>query len=106
VSVHELVVDVLVAAGVAGELLCCIGLLVVRDVFDRIHFAMAATTVPPFLIAAAVIVEEHWTQPGINALVIAVALFVINPALATATARAARIRRLGSVDATQADRRR
>jgi monovalent cation/proton antiporter MnhG/PhaG subunit len=106
VSLHELVIDALVAAGVVGELLCCVGLVIVRDVFDRIHFAMAATTVPPFLIAAAVIVEESWTQPGINALVIAVALFAINPALAVATARAARIRRFGSVDATPAERRR
>jgi monovalent cation/proton antiporter MnhG/PhaG subunit len=106
VSVHELVIDVLVAAGVVGELLCCIGLVVVRNVFDRLHFAMAATTLPPFLIAAAVIVGEGWTQPGINALVVAVALFVINPALASATARAARIRRFGRVEATPAERRR
>ena len=92
-SAHDVVIDVLVAAGVAGELLCCVGLVVMRDVFDRIHYAMASTTVPPFLIAAAVIVEEDWTQPGINALVIAVALFVTSPVLANATARAARARR-------------
>src|SRR5207244_3840281 len=83
----------LVGAGVLGELLCCLGLVAMRDVFDRIHFAMAATTVPPFLIAAAVIVEEDWTQPGINALVIAVVLFLVNPMVAHATARAARVRR-------------
>ena len=40
-SVHDLVIDALVIAAVAGELLCCLGLVVVRDVFDRIHFAMA-----------------------------------------------------------------
>jgi monovalent cation/proton antiporter MnhG/PhaG subunit len=93
VSAHDLVIDVLVAAGVVGELLCCVGLVVMRDVFDRLHYMMAATTVPPFLIAAAVLVEEDWTQPGINALVIAVGMFTINPVLANATARAARARR-------------
>jgi monovalent cation/proton antiporter MnhG/PhaG subunit len=106
VTAHDLALGVLVGAGVTGELLCCIGLVVMRDVFDRLHYAMAATTVPPFLIAAAVVVEESWTQPAINALVIAVALFVLNPALATATARAARSRRLGGIEATEADRRR
>ena len=104
-SAHDLTIDVLVAAGVVTELLCCLGLVVMRDVFDRIHFAMAATTVPPFLIAAAVLVEEDWTQPGINALLIAAVLFLVNPVVAHATARAARIRRFGRVEATEAERR-
>jgi len=93
VKAHDLVIDVLVALGVGTELLCCIGLVVMRDIYDRLHYALAATTIPPFLLAAAVIVEEDWTQPGINALVVAVALFLLNPILAHATARAARSRR-------------
>jgi len=105
VSAHDLVIDVLVAAGVGAELLCCLGLVVMQDVFDRIHFAMASTTLPPVLIAAAVIIEEDWTQPGINALVIAGVLFLFNPMVAHATARAARIRRFGRVEATDAERR-
>jgi monovalent cation/proton antiporter MnhG/PhaG subunit len=105
VSAHDLTVDVLVAAGVLGELLCCLGLVLVRNVFDRLHYSMASTTVPPFLIAAAVIVEEDWAQPGINALLIAVVLFLINPVLATATARAARARRFGQVEARPEERR-
>jgi len=104
VSLHDLAIDVLVAAGGAGELLCCLGLVLMRNVFDRLHYAMASTTVPPFLIAAAVVVEEDWTQPGINALLIAVALFLINPVLANATARAARARRFGQVEARPEER--
>jgi multicomponent Na+:H+ antiporter subunit G len=93
VTGHDLVIDVLVGLAVLGELLCCAGLVVMRNVYDRLHYAMAATTVPPFLLAAAVLVEEDWTQPGINALVVAAALFLINPVLAHAVARAARSRR-------------
>jgi len=92
-SAHDLALDVLVGAAVAGELLCCIGLVVMRDVYDRLHYAMAASAVPPLLVAAAVLVEEDWTQPSINALVIAVALFLVNPVAAHATARAAGSRR-------------
>jgi multicomponent Na+:H+ antiporter subunit G len=92
-SAHDLVIDVLIGLAVVGELLCCIGLVVMRNVYDRLHYAMASTTVPPFLIAAAVLVQEDWTQPGINALVVAVVLFFVNPILAHATARAARSRR-------------
>jgi multicomponent Na+:H+ antiporter subunit G len=92
-SVHALVIDILVGGAVAAELLCCLGLVLMRDVFDRLHYAMAATTVPPFLVAAAVLVAEGWTQPGINALVVALALFLLSPVLAHAMARAARARR-------------
>ena len=92
-TAHDISVDVLVVLAVAGELLCCAGLVVMRNVYDRLHYAMAGTTVPPFLLAGAVIVEEGWTQPGINALVVAVVLFVVNPVLAHAAARAARSRR-------------
>jgi monovalent cation/proton antiporter MnhG/PhaG subunit len=92
-SAHDLAIDVLIGAAVAGELLCCVGLVVMRDVYDRLHYAMAATAVPPFLIAAAVVVEEDWTQPGINAFLIAVALFVVGPVIAHATARVVHTRR-------------
>lgn len=105
-SAHRAVIDVLVVSGVVGELLCVAGLVVMRDVFDRLHYAMASTTLPPFAIAAAVLVENGWTQPGINALVVAVFLFVANPVIAHATARAARLRRRGTLRATPAERRR
>jgi multisubunit Na+/H+ antiporter MnhG subunit len=93
VTAHALVLDALVGAAVVAELLCCLGLVVMRTVYDRLHYAMAASAVPPFLIAAAVIVEQDWTQPGINALLVAVALFFVGPVVAHATARVARTRR-------------
>ena len=92
-TARDIAIALLIAAAVTGELLCCVGLVVMRTVYDRVHYAMAATSVPPFLIAIAVLIEEGWTQPGINALVVALALFVTSPVLAHATARAARSRR-------------
>jgi multisubunit Na+/H+ antiporter MnhG subunit len=103
-TAHDVALDVLVGSGVVGELLCCTGLALMRNTFDRLHYTMASTAVPPLLIAAAVLVEEGWTQPGINALVVAVALFLINPVVALATARAARARHFGQVEARPEDR--
>lgn len=74
-----------------------------RNVYDRIHF-VTASTVPAFLIATAILIREDWTQPAINALVAAAFLFVLNPVLATAAARAARARELGQVEATPDER--
>lgn len=89
---RSLAIDILVALGVAGEAVCCLGLVTARDVFDRLHYTGAATTVPPFLFAAAILVEQGWALPSANALLIAVLLLVLNAGLTHATARAARIR--------------
>ena len=86
----DLAVDVLLALGVAGELLCVAGVLVMRTTFDRLHYASAATTVPAFLILAAVLVREHLTAGGLEAIVAVALLFLLNPAVVLATAMAAR----------------
>jgi multisubunit Na+/H+ antiporter MnhG subunit len=100
-------VDVLVALGVAIELASCVGLLAMRTAIDRIHYAGAGTVVGPALIAAAVCVEEGLlTTNGLNAVVVAFLLAILGAALATATARAIRLRERGTVESTPAERER
>lgn len=89
----DLAVDILLGVAVALELACCLGLVVMRDAFDRLHYAAAATTLPPALIAAAVFVVHRFTQPSLDALAVAVLLGLLNPALVNATARVLRARR-------------
>lgn len=86
----DLAVDVLLALGVAGELLCVVGVVVMRTTLDRLHYAAAATTVPAFLVLAAVLVREHVTSGGLQAVAAIGFLFLLNPALVIATARATR----------------
>jgi multisubunit Na+/H+ antiporter MnhG subunit len=86
----DLAVDILLGLGVAGELLCVAGVLVMRTTFDRLHYASAATTVPAFLILAAVLLREHVTAGGLEAIVAVGFLFFLNPAVVLATAMAAR----------------
>ena len=83
-------VDVLLVAGVALELLCCVGLLAMRTTFDRLHYASAGITVPAFLVLAAVLVREHVSSGGLEAIAAVALLFLLYPVLLTATARAAR----------------
>jgi multisubunit Na+/H+ antiporter MnhG subunit len=85
----DLAVDVLLALGVAAELLCVAGVLVMRTTLDRLHYAAATTTVPAFLVLAAVLVREHLTAGGIEAIAAVALLFVLNPAIVITTARAA-----------------
>lgn len=83
-------VDVLLGVGVTLELLCCVGVAVMRTTFDRLHYAAAGTTVPAFLVLAAVLVREHLSSGGLDAIAAVGIMFLLNPVLITATARAAR----------------
>jgi multisubunit Na+/H+ antiporter MnhG subunit len=101
------IVDVLVALGVAVELAACVGLVAMRNAIDRIHYAGAGTVVGPTLIAAAVCGEEGlFTTNGLNAVAVALLLAILGAALATATARAIRLRERGTLDSTPAERER
>ena len=100
-------VDVLVGLGVAIELASCVGLLAMRTAIDRIHYAGAGTVAGPALIAAAVCVEEGlFTTNGLNAVLVAFLLAILGAALATATARAIRLRERGTLESTPAERER
>jgi monovalent cation/proton antiporter MnhG/PhaG subunit len=97
----NLAVDCLLAIGVVGELLCVAGLLLMRSIFDRLHYAATATVVGPAAIGIAIVMREtvspsggiELTSGGIEALVTALVLFLLNPVLTHATARAARKQR-------------
>lgn len=83
-------VDVLLTLGVVGELLCVVGVVIMRTVYARLHYAAAATTVPAWLVLAAVLVREHVASGGLQAIGAVAILFLLNPLLVMATARAAR----------------
>jgi multisubunit Na+/H+ antiporter MnhG subunit len=86
----DLVVDVLLGLGVAAELLCVAGVLVMRTTLDRLHYTAAATTVPAVLVLVAVLVRVHLSAGGLQAIATVALLFLVNPVLVIATARAAR----------------
>jgi multicomponent Na+:H+ antiporter subunit G len=93
--VKELIVAVLLALGVASVLLSCLGVLVMRDALDRLHFTAPAATIAPVLLAVAVLVEEPLSSAGVKAVLVALLIIVTTPVLSHATARAARIREHG-----------
>lgn len=86
----NVVVDVLLCLGVTFELLCCVGVAVMRTTYDRLHYASAGTTVPAFLILAAVLVREGFSSGGLAAIAAVALMFLLGPVVLTATAKAAR----------------
>ena len=88
-------VAALLTLGVAVTWLSCLGVLLMRDPYDRLHYTAPASALAPVLIAAAVVVTEGLSAAGIKALLVAFVLLATNPVLGHATARAARIRERG-----------
>jgi multicomponent Na+:H+ antiporter subunit G len=93
--VKDVVVAVLLGVAVASVLVSCLGVLVMRDAMDRLHFTAPAATIAPVAVAAAVLVEEPLSSAGLKAVLVALLLIVTTPVLSHATARAARIREHG-----------
>ena len=90
---------VLVTVGVAVELACCVGVVVMRDVYDKLHFTGPATILGPLALAAAIVVQEGLSQAGIKALLVAALLLVATPVLTHATGRALSIRQRDHLEA-------
>jgi multisubunit Na+/H+ antiporter MnhG subunit len=85
----------LLAVGVASAVLSVLGVAVMRDAYDRLHYLAPVSLVGSLAVATAVVVKEALNARGIKALIVAAALAGLNPLLVHATARAARVRAHG-----------
>jgi monovalent cation/proton antiporter MnhG/PhaG subunit len=91
VTVGQWAAQVLLWAGVAAELVCCLGVWWMRDVFDRLHYAAAATTLGPVLIGiSAVLTGAGGTSGTIEVGTAAAVLVLVNPLVTHAMGRTAR----------------
>ena len=100
-TVHDVVsvvVAALLIAGVAVEILCCLGVLVMRSAYARLHYS-APAGLGALLLAIAILLREGFSLIGDKALLVAVFVLVSSPVLSHVTARAARIREHGDVSA-------
>jgi multisubunit Na+/H+ antiporter MnhG subunit len=98
------IVDVLLIAAAAAQLVCCVGLAVMRTAADRLHYTSAACTVGPFCVLAAVLIREGLTSAGLDAIAAVGLLFLAGPIVVHATARAERRLALGDPSARPEER--
>ncbi len=94
-SATDAAATALLAVGVLAVLVSVVGVLVMRDPYDRLHYTGPANTVAPIAIAAAAALSEGLTAASLKAgLICAIVLFT-SPLLVHATARAGRVREHG-----------
>lgn len=89
-TTRDLLVDVLLTLGVACQIICCVGVVVMRSVYDRLHYAGAGATLGPIFIGAAVLIRESVSAGGLETIATVALVVLLNPVLTIATARAAR----------------
>jgi monovalent cation/proton antiporter MnhG/PhaG subunit len=94
VSVRDGIAYALLALGVGCEVIAVLGVLVMRGVYDRLHYVGPAT-LGAVLVAAAMWVYQGPSQIAIEAALVAGITVIASPALAHGTARAARISERG-----------
>ena len=87
----------------ALTLACAIGVVLMRDSFDRLHFIGPASIFGPVLVAAAIVLEEALSTNGVKAIIASGLLVVTSPILTHATSRAARVRQYGHWQALPAE---
>jgi len=89
-SARDAFVYALLGVGTGAEVLACLGVVAMRDAFDRLHY-VAPSTLGAILIAAAVWVRSGPSFISVKAALLAAFLLIASPALAHGTARASRI---------------
>ncbi|HKU19710.1 MAG TPA: monovalent cation/H(+) antiporter subunit G [Terriglobales bacterium] len=94
-SAAGVAVEVLVWATVLTCLVCCLGIALMKNLFERLHYMATVSTVATVALLAAVVIEQGWGQAAIKMSLIVVVLFLMNAVLTHATARAARVRSSG-----------
>lgn len=93
--------------GVACQLVCVLGTVLMRSVFDRLHYAAAGSTLGPSLVGGAIVARQtvhphtalELSPSGLETLFAVLFVLLLSPAPTILLARAARREEYGSLEA-------
>jgi multisubunit Na+/H+ antiporter MnhG subunit len=88
-------VDVLLGLAVLIVAASSVGILVMRDVYQKLHYVTPAALVAPVIVGVAVLLQSGWSARSAQTWLAVLFLVIAGPYLAHATIRAARIRETG-----------
>jgi multisubunit Na+/H+ antiporter MnhG subunit len=92
---RDVVADVLLALAVLVVASASVGVLVMRDAYQKLHVVTPAALVAPVLVAAAVFVQAGLDENTGETLVALLFMIIAGPYLSHATVRAIRVRDKG-----------
>ena len=92
----KIAVDILLGVAVVVAILSSIGIAVMRDPYQRLHFISPPASVSALLVTAAIFLGEKQKQAGAKAALVAFLLYFMNAVITHATARAHFVREKGT----------
>jgi monovalent cation/proton antiporter MnhG/PhaG subunit len=93
-SASHVIATVLLVVGVVLELFAVLGMVVMRDVYDRLHYVGLAGY-GALAIGIAILVRESFSIIGDKALATGIVLLLVGPVLVHTTVRSFRTREIG-----------
>jgi len=95
VTPQAIVADVLLGLAVVLVLASSVGILVMRDTYQKLHFLTPLALIAPLLVGLAVLVRSGWSENSAETWLALLFVVIGGPFLTHATIRAARIREKG-----------
>ncbi|HEV8275443.1 MAG TPA: monovalent cation/H(+) antiporter subunit G [Streptosporangiaceae bacterium] len=95
VIVRQILADTFLGLATAVVLASSVGVLVMRDVYDKLHFVTPAALVAPILVTLAVLVRARFSATTAEMFLVLLFMVIAGPYLSHATIRAARAREQG-----------
>jgi len=95
VSAREVIADVLLTLAACTVLASSVGILVMRNVYQKLHYVTPAAIVAPLLTGLAILVQSGFTENSAETWLALAFVMTGGPFLSHATIRAARIRETG-----------
>ena len=91
----SVLVDILLGLAVLVVLASSVGIMVMPDVYQKLHFVTPAALVAPVLVGIAVLLQSGWSARSAQTWLALLFVIIASPVLSHATIRAARIRATG-----------
>jgi multicomponent Na+:H+ antiporter subunit G len=90
--VRQIAVDVLLGLAVVVALASALGVAVMPDVYQKLHYVTPLATVAPVLVGLAILVQSGWSAAAAQTWLTVVFVVMAGPVVSHATIRAAKMR--------------
>lgn len=94
-SWQSIAADVMLAVAVLLVAVSSVGVLVMRDAYQKVHFVTPISLIAPVFVAVAVTLRAGWSEPTGQTWLAVVIVCIAGPVLSHATVRAIRVRERG-----------
>jgi multisubunit Na+/H+ antiporter MnhG subunit len=102
-TMRAVFVDIFLGLGVAVAFLSSVGVLAMRDAYQRLHYVTPMSLLAPVSIGVAILLQSGWSSRSAQTWLAIGFMAIASPFLSHATMRAMRVRETGDWRLTRPD---